>query len=90
MREGLESAVIAISLGQKEEKIGDCELVLTTGDGSNKYRWDLGVDLNSEKPQEATEIVYSSVFFIISLEFCSITHSLDCHIKACLKGRKTK
>ena len=63
MREGLESTVIAISLGHKEEKIGDRELVLTTGDGSNKYRWDLGVDLNSEKPQEATEIVYSSGFF---------------------------
>ena len=65
MREGLESAVIAISLGQKEEKKGDCELVLTTGDGGNKYRWDLGVDLNSEKPLEATEIVYSSFFLFI-------------------------
>lgn len=61
MRKGLESAVIAISLGQKEEK-KDCELVLTIGDGGNKYRWDLGVDLNSEKPLEATEIAYSSFF----------------------------
>lgn len=90
MREGLESTVIAISLGQKEEKKGDCELVLTTGDGGNKYRWDLGVDLNSEKPQEATEIVYSSGFFIISLEFCSITHSLDLSHKSMFKRKKNK
>jgi len=73
MREGLESAVIAISLEQKEERKGDCELVLTTGDGGNKYRWDLGVDLNSEKPLEATEIVYSSFFFyLFGILFCNL------------------
>lgn len=62
MRKGLESVVIAISLGQKEKK-KDCKLVLTIGDGGNKYRGDLGVDLNFEKPLEATEIAYSSFFF---------------------------
>lgn len=89
MREGLESAVIAISLEQKEERKGDCELVLTTGDGGNKYRWDLGVDLNSEKPLEATEIVYSS-FFLIYLEFCSVTCSLDLSHKSTFKRKKNK
>lgn len=70
-REGIESAVTAISTGQKEERKADCGLVLTTGDRGNKHRWGFGVDLNSEKPQEATEIVYSSFFHFFGILFCN-------------------
>ena len=42
------------------------------GDRGNKYRWEFWVDLNSEKPQEATDIVYSSFFHFFGILFYNL------------------
>lgn len=59
----------AISLRQREERKADYGLVLTMGDGDNQYRWVFCVDLNFEKPQEATEIVCTSFFYFFGILF---------------------